>query len=152
MYRGIDWINVDHRKWEEIQSFYFRDHDLIIACNSLHLLKPGFEQSLAKVFRTGAKNIFVINEPIPDVSIPWAYCDYTMFFTKSYEEDCSFAYHHLDEVLEHHAYKKGVPLSEREALDIKARLSFEDDHFCIKDKAVVSMYWWQRNPESKTWG
>ena len=107
MQRGIDWIKIDDRRWEDIPSFHFADYDLVMACNSLHLTGQGFESSLAKAFKTGAKNVFVVSERLPEIKIPWSYGNYSMLFTKSYETESSFAYHHMTEVLDHHTYKKG---------------------------------------------
>jgi len=145
MQRGIDWISIDDRRWEDIPSFDFADYDLVMACNSLHLTGSGFEQSLRKTFKTGAKNVFVVTEHLPEIKIPWQFGDYSMLFTKSYETESSFAYHQMAEVLDHHTYKKGGLLSTHEELDLKARLCFENNHLCIKDNANIGMYWWQKN-------
>jgi SAM-dependent methyltransferase len=144
MQRGIDWIRIDDRRWEDIPSFHFTDYDLVMACNSLHLTGHGFARSLTKVLKTGAKNVCVITERLPDIKVPWSHGDYSMLFTKSYETESYFAYHQMAEVLDHHTYKKGTILSAHEELYIKAKLSFENDHICIKDNAYVSMYWWQK--------
>jgi hypothetical protein len=142
--RGIDWIGIDDRRWEDIPSFDFANYDLVMACNSLHLTRQGFEWSLAKAFKTGAQNIFIVSEQLPEIKVPWSCGNYSMLFTKAYETESSFAYHHMTEVLDHHTYKTGGLLSAHEELDIKAKLSFENDHICIKDKAYVGMYWWQK--------
>lgn len=144
MKRGVDWIDIDERSWDDTPCFDYHGYDLIIACNSLHLTGAGFEQSLRKIFKTGAKNVFVVSERLPEIKIPWQFGDYSMLFTKSYETESSFVYHQITEVLEHHTYKKGGHLSAHEELDIKSKLSFENDHLCIKDNnAHVGMYWWQ---------
>ncbi len=59
--------------------------------------------------------------------------------------ESSFAYHTMDEVFEHWAFKKGSPLCPDEKVDIKSRLIFEDNHLWIKDTAYVGMYWWSRD-------
>jgi hypothetical protein len=107
MQRGIDWIAIDEARWEDIPSFRFAEHDLVMACNSLHLTGHGFEESLAKAFRTGARNVFVVTERLLEIILPWTHGDYSMLFAKSCETESSFAYHQMTEVLEHHAYKKG---------------------------------------------
>lgn len=145
MNRGIDWIEIDERRWEEAPSFDYHSHDLVMACNSLHLTEQGFEQSLKKAFKTGAKNIFLITEHLPEIKLPWSYGDYSMLFTKSYEIESSFAYHSMDEVFEHRVFKKGNSLCPDEKVDIKSRLIFEDNHLWIKDTAYVGMYWWSRD-------
>lgn len=145
MNRGIDWIDIDERRWDDTPCFDYHSHDLVMSCNSLHLTEQGFEKSLAKLFKTGAQNVFVITERAPEIKVKWTYGEYSMLFTKSYETESSFTYHHMSEVLEHHTFKKGCHLSTHEELDIMSKISFENDHICIKDEAHVSMYWWQKN-------
>jgi SAM-dependent methyltransferase len=142
--RGIDWIRIDDRRWEDTPSFHFRDYDLVMSCNSLHLTEAGFEPSLTKAFKTGARNVFVVTERLPEIKIHWSCGDYSMLFIKSYETESSFAYHQMSEVWDHHTYNKGGLLSAHEMLNIRAKLSFENEHICIKDKAYVGMYWWQK--------
>lgn len=146
MKRGIDWINVDERRWEDVPSFELNDYDLIMACNSLHLTEMGFKQALEKIFHAKPKNVFVITElGPPEIKVKWQYRDYTMAFTKCYETESSFAYHHMDEAFEHYSLKKGKPLSCDERTSLKAQLTYEDDHFWMKDTAYIGMYWWERN-------
>ena len=76
MVRGIDWLRVDDRKWEDTPSFHFADYDLVMACNSLHMTGQGFERSLAKAFKTEAKNVFVVTERLPESKIPCPLCQY----------------------------------------------------------------------------
>jgi hypothetical protein len=72
-----------------------------------------------------------------------------MTFTKSYETDGSYAYHHLNEMVEHWAFKKGWPLHPDEIEDIKRKIVLEDSHLWIKDRAQVMMCWWKRNGQYK---
>ncbi len=145
MNRGIDWISIEERRWEDTPSFHFAGYDLVMACNSLHLTEAGFEKSLAKAFKTGARNVFVVTEHAPEIKVKWAYSDYSMLFAKSYETESSFAYHHMGEAFEHWSFKKGRMLSSEEEMRIKAKLVFEDEHFWMKDTAYVGMYWWSRD-------
>jgi ubiquinone/menaquinone biosynthesis C-methylase UbiE len=103
-----DELIVDERTWEEVSSDEFSDYDLIIACNTLHLIKTGFEGALAKVFRARAKNVFLVLEfSSPNIWVKEFYGDYTLLFTRSYETENSFAYHHLEEMVEHWTFIKG---------------------------------------------
>lgn len=143
--RGIDWATVDGRRWEDIPCYEFSGYDLIMVCNSLHLTEMGFADAIKKIFRTRPRNVFVITElGPPELKVKWQYGDYTMLFTKCYEVESSFAYHTMDEVFEHWAFKNGSPLYPDEKVDIKSRLTFEDNHMWIKDTAYVGMYWWKR--------
>ncbi|MEW6067168.1 MAG: class I SAM-dependent methyltransferase [Nitrospirota bacterium] len=142
--RGIDWITVDERRWEDIPCFELKDYDLIMACNSLHLTEMGFAQAIEKTFYAKPKNIFVVTElGSPEIKVKWQYGDYKMVFTKCYETESSFAYHTMDEVFEHWSYKKGRMLYPDEEQDIKSMLTIEDCHLWIKDTAYVGMYWWE---------
>jgi SAM-dependent methyltransferase len=105
---GFDWVAVDERKWEEVPGYEFVDYDLIMACNTLHLTEMGFEDGLEKIFRVRPRNVLLITElGPPEMRLRWHYGNYTMAFTKYYETDSSFAYHHLNEILEHWTFKKG---------------------------------------------
>jgi len=73
------------------------------------------------------------------------YRNYTAAFTKTYETDCSYAYHHLDEMIEHWTFKKGRTLQSEEMTELKRRIVLEDRHLWIKDTAWVTMCWWSRN-------
>lgn len=81
--RGIDWVNVDKRRWEVIPIPDLRDYDLIIACNSLHLTKMGFKQAIEKIFRAKPKHVFVVTElGYPDITVRWFYGDHKLLFSK----------------------------------------------------------------------
>jgi SAM-dependent methyltransferase len=147
----VDGLNVDERIWEEVPCYEFLDYDLIIACNTLHLTQIGFEEGLEKVFRTRPRNILLITElGPPDIRVKWQYADYAMVFTKSYEADSSYAYHHLSEMVEHWAFKKGRTLHPDEIADIKRRIILQDGHLWIKDTARVMMCWWNRVIDHQT--
>jgi ubiquinone/menaquinone biosynthesis C-methylase UbiE len=147
--RGIDWITVNERKWEDLSCLDSRDNDLIMACNSLHLTGIGFDRALKKVLEARPKNIFLVTERSPEIKVRWRYDDYPMLFTKSYETESSFVYHNMDEVLEHWSFKKGRTLSAHDVADIRSRLSFAEDRLCIEDTAHVGMYWWKRHADRR---
>ena len=142
--RGIYWIKIDERRWEDIPCFELKDYDLIMACNSLHLTEIGFEDAIKKIFRANPKNVFVITEfGPPEIKIKWQYGDHTMLFKKCYEAENSFAYHTMDEVFEHWSFKKGRMLYPDEKMHIKSKVVFKDGHLWIKDNAYIGMYWWK---------
>ena len=144
--RGIDWIMVDERRWEDIPNFEFKDYDLIISCNSLHLTEMGFKRALEKIFHAKPKHVFVVTERgAPEIKVKWQYGDYKMVFSKSYETDSLYAYHTIDEMAEYWSFIKGRKISEFEIEGIKSRLVFESGHMWLKDTAYVGMYWWSRN-------
>jgi SAM-dependent methyltransferase len=147
---GINGLTVDERIWEEVHSYEFLNYDLIIACNTLHLTQIGFEEALAKIFRTRPRNVFLITElRPPEIRVKWQYGDYTMIFTKSYETDNSYAYHHLNEMIEHWTFIKGRTPQPDEISDLKQRIIVQDGHLWIKSKSRIMMCWWKRERREK---
>jgi ubiquinone/menaquinone biosynthesis C-methylase UbiE len=148
--RGIDYLRVDERIWEEVPCYEFLDYDLIMTCNTLHLTQIGFDEAIAKTFRARPANVFLILEAgSPEIRVKWRYGDYTMVFTKSYETDSSYAYHHLDEMVDHWTFKRGRTLKHDEICALKKRIVLQDGHLWMKDLAQVMMYWWRRNGKRK---
>lgn len=144
--RGLEWVAVDERLWEEVPCYEYLDYDLIMGCNTLHLTQVGFEAALEKIFKARPRNVLLITEQgPPGMKVRWNYGNYAMVFTKCYETDSSFAYHHTNEILEHGTFKKGRKLHPDEIADIKRRIVLADSHLWIKDTARVAMYWWTKS-------
>lgn len=143
--RGMDWLQVDARTWEQVPLHSYRDLDLIMACNSLHLTEQRLSQSFNRIFRFNTRRVLLVSELYSTIEVLPEHKDYTLCFTDYYETESSFAYHHIGEVLDHWTFKKGMHLSDREMRDITAILSYQDDHLWIKDNATVAMFWWERN-------
>lgn len=142
----IDGLNVDERTWEKVPCDEYSDYDLIIACNTLHLTQIGFEMALAKIFRTGPRNVVLITElEPPAICMKWPFGDYTTVFTKSFEVDNSYAYHHLNEVVEHWTFIKGRVLQPHEMSDLKKKIILKDGHLWIKHTSRILMRWWKRD-------
>jgi len=139
-------LTVDDRMWEEVPCYEFLEWDLIIACNTLHLTQIGFEKAMAKVFRASPRNVFLISDVgSPELQVKWQYGAYTMAIAKSYETDNSYAYHHLNEILEHWTFMKGRAPQSDEIRTLKERVVLQDGHLWLKDRAQVTMRWWKRN-------
>ncbi len=142
--RGIDWIKTDEKSWEEVSLLDYKDYDLIIASNTLHLTQMGFEKAISKMFRLRPANVFVVTEiGLPEIKLKWQYDDYSMLFAKSYETECSFAYHNIDEVIDHWEFKKNRRLHPTEKFEIQSKLTYKDEHLWMNDKAYMGMYWWK---------
>jgi SAM-dependent methyltransferase len=143
---GIDGLTVDERTWEEVPCYEFLDYDLILASNSLHLTQMSFEEAFAKVFRAGPAHVLLVSEAGPlGVRLKWHYENYTAVFMKSYEVDSSYAYHHLNEMVEHWTFKKGRALQTDEIQALKERIVLQGAHLWMKDTAQVMMCWWKRD-------
>ncbi|NWG02569.1 MAG: methyltransferase domain-containing protein [Syntrophaceae bacterium] len=146
----IDALTVDERIWEEALCYEYLDYDLIIACNTLHLTQIGFEEALAKIFRTRPRNVFLITElGPPEIRVKCQYGDYTMVFTESYETDNSYAYHHLNEMIEHWRFIKGRTPQPDELSDLKKRIILQEGHLWIKHTSRIMMCWWKQNGREK---
>jgi SAM-dependent methyltransferase len=144
--KRIDEMTVDDRIWEEVPCFEYLDYNLILACNTLHLTQIGFDEAMAKMFRTRPANVFLISEVgPPDVRVKWHYENYTAVFMKSYEVDSSYAYHHLNEMVEHWTFKKGRGLQADEVQALKEKIVLQGGHLWMKDTAQVMMCWWKRD-------
>jgi hypothetical protein len=143
--RGIDWITVLDEPWERTPVDRVRGRDLIIACNSLHLTRTGFDASLDRMFRAGPAHVLVVTERFPGLTIPEDREGYQLAAFASFETDSSFAYHDMDDVLEHWTYKKNRPPYPHEEIMLRSQLTARDDHLWILDRAQVMMFWWSRN-------
>lgn len=148
--RDIDWIKVDERKWKDVSQHQLDGYDLIMACNTLHLTQAGFTGALKKIFQAKPKNVFVVTElGMPGMNVRWQYGNYTMLFTKSYETESSFAYHHIEEVFEHWTFINGRELYPDEDIEIRSKIVLKDSHLWRKDIACVGMYWWRDGKNKK---
>jgi SAM-dependent methyltransferase len=144
MKRGIDWLTVDDRTWEQVPLHAYQNLDLIMACNSLHLTELGLARALNRIFRFNPKRVFLISELYPGIEIEPLCKDYNLQFTLYWQAESSFAYHHIGEALDHWTFKKGARLTEGEMRDISTSLVLRDDHYWMKDNALVGMFWWER--------
>ncbi|MGO9612956.1 MAG: class I SAM-dependent methyltransferase [Dissulfurispiraceae bacterium] len=142
--RGIDWIEVSEEKWEDAALRNLANYDLMMACNSLHLIGSGFNHALASVFEAKPKNVFVITEQCPEIEVKWRQDSCDLTFAKAYETESCFAYHSVGEAVAHHVYKKGRALLCQEEIRLRDQLNCEEEHLWMKESAFVDMYWWQR--------
>jgi SAM-dependent methyltransferase len=148
--RHLDGVEVDNRRWEEVPAYDCFHFDLIISCNTLHLTTLGFNTALQKIFDADPANVLVVTEHVPGTLVRFAFRSHAMLFARTYETDSSFAYHHLDEVFQHHRFKKGHALSSEEEFSLTRRVTFRDGHLWIRDSARVGMYWFQRrSPDAR---
>lgn len=140
--RGIDWIRVDNRRWEEFHEFSVT-FDLIMACNSLHLTTLGIEDSLKKIFSLRPLNIFIVSElPLDNFSRQFIANKYSLALTRKTATGSSFAYHSIDEAFEHWAYKHRKFPEPNEEREIRSKLIWRHKHFWMLDIVTVNMSWW----------
>lgn len=149
--RDIDRVKVDERRWEEVLHDDFLDHDLIVACNSLHLTTLGFHAALDKVFRARPKRVFVVTETEPSFDLRIEREGYVTVVEQTYEIESSFGYHTWDEAFAHVAFKKGRPLTIVEEFDLQEKLTERDGHLWLRDTGTVAMRWWERQSDATSW-
>ena len=143
--RNIGFLSIDRRRWEDVLRIEFRDYDLVIACNSLHLTQIAFKDVFEKIFGLRPKNIFLVAEShFSVIPIGSHYEDYTMLFAEYFEAESSFAYHDMKEILEHWVFKNDRYPSYFEQVEIQSKLSFRNGHYWMDDIASVGMFWWKR--------
>ena len=119
--RDADRVEVDDRRWEDVLPVDYRDFDLVLSCNTLHLTSLGFEVALDKVFARDPAKVLVVTEHVPGTVVRFAYKSHVVAFARTYTTGSSFAYHHLHEVFDHHRYKKGRDLTIEERRQALAR-------------------------------
>lgn len=60
--RGIESLQIETRRWEDIPLSELMNYDLIVASNSLHLIETGFLTALKKIFLAKPRHAFIISE------------------------------------------------------------------------------------------
>ena len=71
----------------------------------------GFDGALEKVFAADPDNVLVVTEHVPGTVVRFAYPSHTLACAKTCDADSSYGYHSMEEVLEHHRFKKGSDLA-----------------------------------------
>ena len=149
--RGTDAIDVEERRWEDMPVFELPGYDLILSCNTLHLTTMGFNGALEKIFAADPDNVLVVTEHVPGTVVRFAYPSHVLGRARTYEADSSFEYHDLDELLEHHRFKKGASLTRNEEMAIIDRATVKDECLWIRESARVGMYWLHRRLGNHCW-
>lgn len=138
-------IKIDSRRFEYLDTDELKNYDLAIACNSLHLTSHGIESSVSKIFSSGIKSLFLVTEEIFSLeTISLFHREYRLLFNHSYSCESSFAYHSIDELLEHWQFKRGGKLSKGEREFLLNSIVYERNHFWLKDYTIVNIFYWMR--------
>ncbi len=98
-------IEIQKSKWEESSHQDPQVYDLILACNSLHLVYGGFITAMTKIFEFRPLNVCLITEINNDYFIDFKEIDslqneYNFLFIKTYSVDSSFCFKDMNEVNE----------------------------------------------------
>lgn len=138
-------INIDNRKFEDLDIYELKEYDLALACNSLHLTENGIESSLFKIFSSTIESVFFVTEKSFSLNeLSLLFPEYKMIFNYSYLCKSSFAYHSLEELFEHWQFKVGRKLFSWEKEKLFKSVSYEKRHFWLKDFALVNIFFWRR--------
>ncbi|MBA4417665.1 MAG: hypothetical protein C0392_07115 [Syntrophus sp. (in: bacteria)] len=138
-------IVVDKRRWEDIPCYEYKGFDLILACNSLHLMGTNFAEVLERMFLTFPAHVFVATEvEVNDLDRMASSLNYRLQFSGSYEAESSFVYHSEDETVEHWAFRMGRMPNNLEQKELRSNLIFRGGYFRLPDKATVHLYWWNK--------
>jgi 2-polyprenyl-3-methyl-5-hydroxy-6-metoxy-1,4-benzoquinol methylase len=102
---SISNIDIQKGKWEELSNQGSQTYDLIVACNSLHLVHEGFITAMTKVFQFRPLNVCLITEINNDYFIDFKEIDsvqneYNFLFIKTCSVDSSFCFKDMNEVNE----------------------------------------------------
>jgi SAM-dependent methyltransferase len=100
---SISNIDIQKGKWEDRSHQDSQIYDLIVACNSLHLVHGGFITAMAKVFEFRPINVCLITEINNDYFIDFKEIDslqneYNFLYIKTYSVDSSFCFKDMNEV------------------------------------------------------
>ena len=98
---GIPVPAVLEKTWEEYSGWTGEPYDLVVACNSLHLMVGGFRKSLAKIFALKPRRVLVVAEARASGLFNLNQPGYIVELVRSYETDSHFAYHALSEIPAH---------------------------------------------------
>ncbi|NWF76535.1 MAG: class I SAM-dependent methyltransferase [Nitrospirae bacterium] len=143
---GINNISIESRRWEEMPISEIFDHDLVIASNSLHLTELGFLYGLEKIFMAEPENIFIVTEiHFSDLAIRERLYDYEIIYKKFIETESSYAYHCLEEAIEHWTFKNGRIPVYNERTELMLQLTYERGHLWKKGYTTVGIFWWAKN-------
>ncbi|MGO9614171.1 MAG: class I SAM-dependent methyltransferase [Dissulfurispiraceae bacterium] len=98
-------VEIVSERWESYRPDTSDPHDLIVACNSLHLTHGGIKRGMEKVFGQNAAFVCLVTEINLDMFIDFREIhtmqnDYDFLFIKEFTLDSSFHFEELEEVME----------------------------------------------------
>ena len=137
-------IHIERRRWETVGIEEVGGHDLIVACNSLHLTQIGFVPALAKAFAAKPKWVVAITEFFsPEIKIQARYGNYYMVYARIEKIGNPFAYHSPGEAMEHWSTNNGRRPDIWEKAEITSQLVRRGDHWWMADAAAVGLFCWK---------
>jgi len=135
---NISNINVYSDSWNDIPVNSVKGMDLVIACNSLHLVRGGLMKGMTRVFESMASYICLVTEVNQGISIDFKDISnlqdsHNFLYIKNLALDSSFYFESIDEVRELEAL-----------LNHKINTTVEDGRLVQKDTTDVAVLWWEK--------
>jgi hypothetical protein len=131
-------VSIAGIRWEDFQMEEGGCYDLILACNSLHLIQGGITRGMKKAFSLGAAYVSLITEINQDIFIDFKSVDslqdtYNFLSIRKYRADSSFFFEDMHEV-------------ERlqEFLNRDIQTAIEDGRPVQRDSTDIAVVWWER--------
>lgn len=96
-------VDISPERWETYRRSEGKAPDLIVACNSLHLVDGGIMAAMEKVFAQGAGNLCLVTEINLDRFVDFKEIgrlqrDYDFLYIKNFTVDSTFYFDSMDEV------------------------------------------------------
>jgi hypothetical protein len=134
---GVEGVSIRPERWEDCHMADTEPHDLIVACNSLHLTEGGIQNGMEKVFASAAENVCLVTEINQDIFIDFKEIHemqggYDFMFIKQVTVDSGFEFGNMEEV---------VTLSDLIGREIPVT---EEDRIIHRDSADVAIVFWER--------
>ena len=131
-------ITILKSKWEEFDLKGFAPFDLIIACNTMHLVENGFFKGMLKIFESRPAYVCLITEINQGVHIDFKNIDslqdeYNFLYIKTFRTDSSFYFEDQNEVVE---FQKSV--------NLKIDINMDRGKPTQIDSVDVAILWWER--------
>lgn len=131
-------INIYSESWDDIPVNSVQGLDLVIACNSLHLVRGGLMKGMTKVFESMASYICLVTEVNQGISIDFKDINklqdsHNFLYIKNLALDSSFYFESMDEVRKLEAL-----------LNHKINTTVEDGRLVQKDTTDVAVLWWEK--------
>jgi cyclopropane fatty-acyl-phospholipid synthase-like methyltransferase len=121
-----------------------REFDLILACNTLHLIGgiPAFD----RILQMNPKNVLVVHEGRFSLQELHSHAEnHTLTEVKQSIVNSPYVYHSYSEALEHFRFRSGGWPDHAADEHFRTVLRHRDGHYWIDDEVEVAMLWWRRN-------
>lgn len=135
---GVRSVTTIGERWEDFEPPQAPPFDLIIACNSLHLVRGGIMAGMRKVFSANAAFVCLVTEINQDIFIDFKEVNtlqntYTFLSMMTYRTDSSYYFEDMDEVADLGRFA-GIPI----------HVNMVEGMPVQSDSTEVAVLWWER--------